>query len=429
MYGRDGEYGGRRGGFGSGRNGRGAGRTTARIGFEHREDWQDNSNSRYHDDFQRRDHGFQEHGGQGYCGRGGFQGRGDPHGRGGFQGRGDPHGHGRGNMLQGGNFNADGNQGGQIFHEQYKEDQFRGHGNQQNEAGQRNDKNIQKEAGEGTSKPTNSKWDKQQYEKHDSSSEVKEKSEESKKWIPKETKVIQQQDAHGQLEDYKLKQKQRSNSRVMPMGNEADRKRDYVETGIQGISECNRCAKKGHTERNCPERKPWEYIAPLVGFAVPGQGFFFIEDIPSEQGVKDMASCAVIQVLEGELTPRQIENEFKILAGPSSNWRWYAKKIGENHFQMRFPTAKKVEELSHFTEMRLRTVPTALIKLTKWDSAIEAKGQLDVAWFRVKGIPIDKRSEANIFQVASMVGLPLGLDKNNIHKFEFYLLWWKECWD
>ena len=66
---------------------------------------------------------------------------------------------------------------------------------------------------------------------------------------------------------------------------------------------------------------------------------------------REMANCALIRIITGTVTARQLENEFKAQSGPQSTWRWYAKKVSENTFQMRFPTAKKVEELSFFTGM------------------------------------------------------------------------------
>uniref|UniRef100_A0A0A8YVY0 Uncharacterized protein n=1 Tax=Arundo donax TaxID=35708 RepID=A0A0A8YVY0_ARUDO len=181
---------------------------------------------------------------------------------------------------------------------------------------------------------------------------------------------------------------------------------------------CYKCRKEGHADWNRNVKKPWEYIAPFCGFASAGQGFYYIEDVPCEQGYKDMASCAVIQIKEGEVSARQPETEFRTLAGVESTWRWYAKKIAENQFQMRFPTAKKVE-LSHFIEMRMRTVPSAVIKINKWDASLGAKGKLDEAWFRIKGIPVDKRSESNVYHVGSLVGLSLELDKRNLTKFDY----------
>ena len=53
-----------------------------------------------------------------------------------------------------------------------------------------------------------------------------------------------------------------------------------------------------------------------------------------------MASCALITILKGTITARQLEEEFRAQAGPQSTWRWFAKKVAENVYQIRFPTAK-----------------------------------------------------------------------------------------
>jgi hypothetical protein len=46
-----------------------------------------------------------------------------------------------------------------------------------------------------------------------------------------------------------------------------------------------------------------------------------------------------------------------------------------------------------FTEMHIRYMPL-VFKVEKWNPAIGSNGALDVAWFRIKGIPY-KRSFLN----------------------------------
>ena len=78
-----------------------------------------------------------------------------------------------------------------------------------------------------------------------------------------------------------------------------------------------------------------------MGFAALGQGFHVIQNEGVEESGKEMANCALIKITKGSVTARQLESEFQAQAGPNSTWRWFAKKISENTFQMRFPTAKK----------------------------------------------------------------------------------------
>lgn len=153
------------------------------------------------------------------------------------------------------------------------------------------------------------------------------------------------------------------------------------------------------------------HVAQFVGAVAPGQGLFFIDDVPGDNSAKDLSTLALIEVIEGEVSAKKIENEFKILAGEESTWRWYAKKVANIRFQMRFPTVKRLLQTSHFTDMRLRSVPSTVIVVKQWSVEICAKGKLEEAWFRVKGIPIEKRSIPNISKVGSLVGVTKQIDK------------------
>jgi hypothetical protein len=179
---------------------------------------------------------------------------------------------------------------------------------------------------------------------------------------------------------------------------------------------CPRCRKEGHVARSCLEIKPWECIAPFCGLAAPELGFHIIQDDDSGDTVNEPTNLAVITIKEGEATARQVEGEFKAQAGPNSTWRWYAKKVADKKFQMKFPTASKVEELAFFNGMEMRTVPGVKFKVDKWNPHVGAKAEITSAWFRIAGIPVEKRSEKRVALVASLVGIPLEIDKNNLRR-------------
>jgi hypothetical protein len=179
---------------------------------------------------------------------------------------------------------------------------------------------------------------------------------------------------------------------------------------------CPRCKKEGHVARSCLEIKPWECIAPFCGLAAPELGFHIIQDDDSGDTVNESTNLAVITIKEGEATARQVEGEFKAQAGPNSTWRWYAKKVADKKFQMKFPTVSKVEELAFFNGMEMRIVPGVKFKVDKWNPHVGAKAEITSAWFRIAGIPVEKRSEKRVALVASLVGIPLEIDKNNMKR-------------
>lgn len=89
-----------------------------------------------------------------------------------------------------------------------------------------------------------------------------------------------------------------------------------------------------------------------------------------------MSNTALITITKGVATAKQVENEFKLKAGPASTWRWYAKKVDDNKFQMSFPNSKTIEDIAYFTEMRMRSLTSVVFKVEKWNSAFVSKGPL-----------------------------------------------------
>jgi hypothetical protein len=60
------------------------------------------------------------------------------------------------------------------------------------------------------------------------------------------------------------------------------------------------------------------------------------------------------------------------------------------HGEVPFSTAYK--DWGRFNPMKMKTVK-AKIQIDQWNGSIGAKAELQCAWFRVSGIPSDKKSE------------------------------------
>jgi len=86
-----------------------------------------------------------------------------------------------------------------------------------------------------------------------------------------------------------------------------------------------------------------------------------------------MSNTALITITEGVATTKQVENEFKLKAGPASTWRLYAKKVDDNKFQMSFPNSKTIEDIAYFTKMRMRSLTSVVFKVEKWNSTSVSK--------------------------------------------------------
>jgi hypothetical protein len=182
---------------------------------------------------------------------------------------------------------------------------------------------------------------------------------------------------------------------------------------------CSRCGSN-HLIEVCQEKEPWEYVAPYYGSEEFGSGFYFIPATELESPPLDQMNYAHITVEKGEVTSRDIEHEFDVWADSMKiNWRFFAKVVSPTEFRTRFPSAKAIEELSHFGKLFMRTVPEAIINIEKWSGDIEPISVMQEAWFRIKGIPMKFRNKSTLYYAASFVGKPLGLDKNCLRNFAY----------
>jgi hypothetical protein len=132
--------------------------------------------------------------------------------------------------------------------------------------------------------------------------------------------------------------------------------------------------------------------------------------------LRDRSSLAIITVIRGTLTAKELEMEFKNILSPDT-WRWHARQVVENKYVMRFPNAKMVQDYSRFN-LGMKKVD-AQITIEPWSSSIGAKGQLQQAWFKVRGVPDDQRGIRTIAKVGGLVGKTVAIDESTRFNPEF----------
>ena len=179
---------------------------------------------------------------------------------------------------------------------------------------------------------------------------------------------------------------------------------------------CKLCGYANHVTLDCKREPLWNYGPELCAAQVTRQSFFHIEENIDPKSTKEKASIAVITVVRGELSAKMIENEFKRLVG-SAQWKWSAKQIADNKYTMRFPTAKMLLDYSNFN-LGIKGVDVQFT-IEPWTSTIGAKGQLQMAWFRVKGIPLDQRGLRTITKIGGLVGKTMVIDESTRFNRDF----------
>jgi hypothetical protein len=111
------------------------------------------------------------------------------------------------------------------------------------------------------------------------------------------------------------------------------------------------------------------------------------------------------------VTSKQIEDEFTRIY--PSGWRWIARKVADNTFTVRFPNNQLIDEWSGFNPISMRSVK-AKINIATWNGSVGAKGELQLGWFRVRGVPYDKRSIATMAYVGFLIGATAIVDKSTL---------------
>jgi hypothetical protein len=89
-------------------------------------------------------------------------------------------------------------------------------------------------------------------------------------------------------------------------------------------------------------------------------------------------------------------------------------------FLMRFPSARDIDAWVHFGRTNLRTMQNVVVKVVPWFPSYGATGDLDIAWFQVKGIPIDNMNCPVAVYAGSTVGRTLAVDRHNLNNVEYF---------
>ena len=178
---------------------------------------------------------------------------------------------------------------------------------------------------------------------------------------------------------------------------------------------CELCGYANHSTLDCKREPLWNFGPELCAAQVTRQSFFHIEENIDPKSSKEKASIAVITVVKGVLSVKMLENEFKRLVS-SAQCKWSAKQIADNKYSMRFPTAKMVLDYNFYLGIKGAEVQ---FTIEPWSSNLGAKVQIQHAWFKVKGIPLDQRGLRTIAKIGGLVGKTMVIDESTRFNREF----------
>ena len=101
--------------------------------------------------------------------------------------------------------------------------------------------------------------------------------------------------------------------------------------------------------------------------------FFHIDEHIDQKTSRNRSSTAIITVVRGQLTAKQIELEFRNIVS-HEYWKWSAKALAKNKFAMRFPNSKMVHDYSKF-KLGVKEGDELMV-IEPWKSSMGTKGPL-----------------------------------------------------
>lgn len=119
---------------------------------------------------------------------------------------------------------------------------------------------------------------------------------------------------------------------------------DYCGLKNHQIEECKKnaceiCGMSNHKAFDCRREPSWSMGPELYAAQVHNQSFFYIDEHIDQRVIRHRASLAIITVIRGVLTAKELEMEFRSILNPDT-WRWNARQVADNKYVMRFPNAK-----------------------------------------------------------------------------------------
>jgi hypothetical protein len=171
-----------------------------------------------------------------------------------------------------------------------------------------------------------------------------------------------------------------------------------------------KCKEEGHMVVECTEIHVKAGELKIYGFAILEQGFYIIQTHGTDEARK--TSC-IIQVLQGDASMKNIEDELKNLI--DSKWKWQVKQVDTNEFTVVFPNKSSLGTFSKTSKM-VMSLHGIKVKFLKSNNDPEAIEVLHTTWVKIYGLPTIAYKEEVIMKIATLAGEPLLVDELSLIK-------------
>ncbi|KAK1677871.1 hypothetical protein QYE76_038719 [Lolium multiflorum] len=173
---------------------------------------------------------------------------------------------------------------------------------------------------------------------------------------------------------------------------------------------CLLCGVEGHKSNACLSKGKQPELR-ILGQAVPGESFFYLDFDEDEDGDEEVTNGAVISFRQVVFSAGDLSRELQHLV--ETDWDWQVQEVGRNEFAVMFPSRESLKFSTRSGRLFLPLSGTvADIRLADADPApVEL---LQEVWVKLTGVPKRMRRASRLLAGMRMLGWPMEVDEDSL---------------
>ncbi|KAK1664918.1 hypothetical protein QYE76_053077 [Lolium multiflorum] len=173
---------------------------------------------------------------------------------------------------------------------------------------------------------------------------------------------------------------------------------------------CLLCGVEGHNSNACLSKGKQPELR-ILGQAVPGESFFYLDFDEDEDEDEEVTNGAVISFRQVSFTALDLSRELQHLV--EADWDWQVQEVGRNEFAVLFPSHESLQFSTRSGRLFLPLSGTvADIRLADADPApVEL---LQEVWVKLTGVPKRMHRANRLLAGMRMLGWPMEVDEGSL---------------
>ncbi|KQJ87457.1 hypothetical protein BRADI_4g11253v3 [Brachypodium distachyon] len=187
------------------------------------------------------------------------------------------------------------------------------------------------------------------------------------------------------------------------------RKTGHFQASCPFPASCISCKKDGHATVLCPTKGKKAELS-LLGFGIPGQGFYHLKLATSGDDEK-ASNSVLVSVQTTQISSQLLEDELKNLF--EEEWDWQVKQLSDLEFIVVFPSKESLRFACKSGRLVL-SLNQVSVSIKEEEVDAEASSILSEVWLKLSGIPRKIRDPEILVVAFQMLGKAIEVDGSSL---------------